>query len=87
MKEEQIRRLKYEAMDILALQPSEEYHPFTISKTFEEVYAELIVRECIKLVEPSNNHQAWPQGYVAGVAGLELLDHKVAVIKQHFGVE
>jgi hypothetical protein len=52
-----------------------------------EKFAELIVMECISIVEPTQHHKAFAQGYVGGVDGLELLDSKVKKIKQHFGVE
>jgi hypothetical protein len=49
-------------------------------------FAELIVRECIDIVKPTQHHEAWAQSYLGGVDGLELLDSRVAKIKQHFGV-
>ena len=52
-----------------------------------EKFAELIVRECIKQVEPTQHHQVWAQSYLGGVDGLDLLYSKVKEIKQHFGVE
>jgi hypothetical protein len=52
-----------------------------------EKFAELIVRECLIIVEPTQHHQAFAQGYLGDVEGLELLDNKVKQIKQHFGVE
>jgi len=54
---------------------------------FMERFAELIVRECLIIVEPTQHHQAFAQGYLGDVEGLELLDNKVKQIKQHFGVE
>ena len=59
-------------------------------KSQEEVdalFAELIVRECIDIVKPTQHHEAWAQSYLGGVDGLELLDSRVEKIKQHFGVE
>jgi hypothetical protein len=50
-------------------------------------FAELIVKECLLIVEPTQHHQAFAQGYLGDVEGLELLDNKVKQIKQHFGVE
>jgi hypothetical protein len=52
-----------------------------------ERFAELIVQECIGLVEPTSHHEAWAQSYLGGVDGLELLHSKAALIKQHFGIE
>jgi hypothetical protein len=52
-----------------------------------DLFAELIVRECIDIVKPTQHHEAWAQSYLGGVDGLELLDSRVAKIKQHFGVE
>ena len=59
-------------------------------KSQEEVdalFAELIVRECIDIVKPTQHHEAWAQSYLGGVDGLELLDSRVEKIKQYFGVE
>lgn len=50
-------------------------------------FAELIVLECIKIVKPSQHHEAFAQSYLGGIGGLDLLDGKVKQIKQHFGVE
>ena len=52
-----------------------------------EKFAELIVRECIKQVEPTQHHEVWAQSYLGGVDGLDLLSSKIKDIKQHFGVE
>jgi hypothetical protein len=59
-----------------------------VVKEFDrEWFALLIVRECIKIVEPTSHHQVWAQSYLGGVDGLELLEDKVEKIRQHFGVE
>ena len=52
-----------------------------------EKFAELIVRECIKQVEPTQHHEVWAQSYLGGVDGLDLLYSKVKQIKEHFGVK
>ena len=52
-----------------------------------ERFAELIVAECIGIVEPTSHHEAFAQGYMGGVDGLDLLYGKVKQIKEHFGVE
>jgi hypothetical protein len=61
----------------------------TESRWGEELqeFAELIVRECIKQVEPTQHHEVWAQSYLGGVDGLDLLYSKVKEIKRHFGVE
>jgi hypothetical protein len=53
----------------------------------KEKFAELIVRECIRIVNPTQHHEVWAQSYLGGVDGLELLEDKVKKIKEHFGVE
>ena len=61
---------------------------FMVDGNFDvKKFAELIVRECLIIVEPTQHHQAFAQGYLGDVEGLELLDNKVKQIKQHFGVE
>jgi hypothetical protein len=54
---------------------------------YTEKFAELIIRECIKQVEPTQHHQVWAQSYLGGVDGLDLLSSKIKDIKKHFGVE
>ena len=49
-------------------------------------FAELIVKECIGIVEPTDHHEVWAQSYLGGVDGLDLLYSKVNEIKKHFGV-
>lgn len=48
-------------------------------------FAELIIQECIKQVEPTQHHEVWAQSYLGGVDGLDLLYSKVKQIKKHFG--
>ena len=61
---------------------------FMIDEHFDiEKFAQLIVQECIGVVEPTSHHEVWAQSYLGGVDGLELLDSKVKQIKKHFGVE
>ena len=52
-----------------------------------DLFAELIVQECIDIVKPTQHHEAWAQSYLGGVDGLELLEDKCSKIKQHFGIE
>ena len=52
-----------------------------------ERFAQLIIRECIKQLEPSTHHQAYPNSYLGGEEGLELLEEQVYFIKKHFGIE
>ena len=61
---------------------------FMVDSNFDvERFAELIVRECLSIVEPTSHHQAFAPSYLGDVDGLELLDGKVKQIKQHFGVK
>ncbi len=55
---------------------------------YDQVFAELIVKECITLIEPSQEHRnndSW--GYVAGEEGVQLIDSLVVKIEKHFGVK
>jgi len=54
---------------------------------YDEILAELIIRECLIIVEPTQHHQAFAPSYLGDVEGLELLENKVTQIKKHFGVE
>ena len=49
-------------------------------------FAELIVRECIAIVEPSSYRRAYPENYRGGIDCLDTLDDRVEKIKEHFGV-
>jgi len=55
-------------------------------ETEYQKFAELIIRECIDIVKPTQHHEAFAQGYLGDVDGLELLDGKVKQIQKHFGV-
>ena len=52
-----------------------------------EKFAKSVIQECINIVKPTQHHEAFAQGYLGDVEGLELLDGKVKQIKQHFGVD
>ena len=53
----------------------------------KEKFAELIVKECISILKPTQHHEAFAEGYLGGVDGLELLNSNVEQIKEHFGVK
>jgi hypothetical protein len=53
----------------------------------KEKFAELIVKECIDVVKPTQHHEVWAQSYLGGVDGLDLLHSKIKHIKEHFGVK
>ena len=53
---------------------------------YDEILAQLIVKECLSIVEPTQHHQAFAPSYLGDVEGLELLENKVTHIKKHFGV-
>ena len=83
---ERIKELCSQAIsDVDGIQNPDTQHMY-IPDCFRDRFAELIVRECIDIVKPTQHHEAWAQSYLGGVDGLELLDSKVAKIKQHFGV-
>jgi len=63
------------------------YPATTVRYDALEKFAELIVRECINIVKPTQHHEVWAQSYLGGVDGLELLYSKVKAIKRHFGIE
>lgn len=50
-------------------------------------FAELIINDCIDLVKPTSHHEAFAQGYIGGVDGLELLYSKLSLIRKHFGIK
>jgi hypothetical protein len=63
------------------------YPATTVRYDALEKFADLIVRECINIVKPTQHHEVWAQSYLGGVDGLELLYSKVKAIKRHFGIE
>jgi hypothetical protein len=50
-------------------------------------FAKLIVEECAKLIEPSEEHRREASKFIGDAECVELLDIVAARIKQHFGVE
>jgi hypothetical protein len=81
---ERIRELAEQAMNMVPDDAPSIAHGLAV---FNEKFAELIVRECIAVVKPTQHHEVWAQSYLGGVDGLDLLYSKVKEIKQHFGVE
>ena len=53
---------------------------------FKEQFANLIIADIIKIVEPDQYHRAYPDNVMGSYGGLELLDHKVSKIKTLFDV-
>jgi hypothetical protein len=49
--------------------------------------ADLIIKDCIGIVGPTQHHEVWAQSYLGGVDGLELLEGKIKNIKERFGIE
>ena len=83
---ERIRQLAGQALDRVV--------PYTWTRLdydeiqrLQEYFAQLIVRECVAIVKPTDHHEVWAQSYLGGVDGLELLEDKCNKIKQHFGIE
>ena len=60
---------------------------YEFSESELEKFAELIINDCIDLVKPTSHHEAFAQGYMGGVDGLELLYSKISLIRKHFGIE
>lgn len=52
-----------------------------------ERYAEIIISECLKIIEPTEYHRAFPSNFVGGIDGMDLLDHKAQEIKKHFNIK
>ena len=50
-------------------------------------FAELIIRDCIAIVEPSSYRRAYPDNYRGGIDCMDTLDDRVEKIKEHFGIE
>lgn len=49
-------------------------------------FAELIIADIVKIVEPDQYHQAYPDNVIGSYGGLELLQQRVAKIKKLFDV-
>ena len=65
-----------------------------VSKSYNEnniisinKFAELVVRECISIIEPTDHHKAYPYSYLGELEGLDLIEEQVFHIKKHFGIE
>ena len=51
-------------------------------QTVADDYARAIVEHCIKTVEPTQAHLAYPDNYLGSYDGLELLEAKVIKLKE-----
>ena len=63
-------------------------HRLDIPSWYLEKFAELIIQEICKLIEPDEEWRrdaSW--GYIGGEEGVELLDGAISTIKGHFGVK
>ena len=47
----------------------------------ELAFAHAIIDHCIEIVKPSQYHEAYPDNYVLGQEGLNLLNYKAAQLK------
>lgn len=47
-------------------------------------FAELIIRDCIAAVAPTEYHKAFPDDFIGSFEGLELLEAAVLKIKKRF---
>ena len=64
-----------------------EYATVIVPDSLSQKFTQLIIRECIDIVKPTDHHEVWAQSYLGGVDGLDLLHSKIKDIKEHFGVE
>jgi hypothetical protein len=44
-------------------------------------FAKAVIDQCIEIVKPSQYHEAYPDNYVLGQEGLDLLNYKAAQLK------
>jgi hypothetical protein len=84
---EKIKQLAEQAGALLSPGYNVEYTVKHVDSDVLDKFAELIVRECIAVVTPTQHHEVWAQSYLGGVDGLDLLYSKVKDIKKHFGIE
>ena len=52
-----------------------------------EKFAELIVKECVKIVRPNSYSRAYPDNMIGGEDGVRLLDIVADQIEEHFDIE
>jgi len=78
-------RIKDLALECGAFHQVYDNKRFMVNENFDvEKFARLIIDDCIDIVKPTQHHEAYAQSYFGGVDGLELLNNKVYLIKQHF---
>lgn len=70
----------------LALEAGGSHYPDVGGQTLR-YFMKLVVLECVDIVKPSRHHEAYPDAYLSGPDGLELLDNKVERILNRFGIE
>lgn len=71
----------------------EEWNPGSVvdwASDYDEEIVKLIqavAKECVEIVKPSDYQCAYPENFIGGIDGLELLEDRVKKIKQRFNVE
>ena len=73
---ERIKELALQAMTYVTHNPKA--NKLNSGDMFDEKFAELIVKECVGILEPKSRYMG---------EGPEVLKDKIRQIKQHFGVE
>jgi hypothetical protein len=68
-----ITELKYRAWDVVRNAPNEDNHPFSIAPEFEEVFAKMIIQECVDHIMTSSDRYR--------------RDYFAAMLKEHFEVK
>lgn len=53
-----------------------------VSEPRLQEFAQLIIAECIKIVEPSEYHKVWAQSFLGEFEGLELLQLRVEALER-----
>lgn len=81
------KRIKDLALQSGAFNQVYENKRLLVNEWFDiEKFAKLIIDECIDVVKPTQHHEAYADSYLGGVDGLELLDNKIYLVKQRFGM-
>lgn len=53
-----------------------------VSEPRLQEFAQLVIAECIKMVEPTEYHKVWTQSFLGEFEGLELLQLRVKALER-----
>ncbi len=75
-----------EAIEAKAFEMSRQPDGLVPSGVFATNFAALVAEHVLELMEPTQHHKAFAQGYLGGVDGVEMLEGKIAQTREAIGL-